>query len=118
MHGGIAFFSTTMLDELTAFYTDTVRCVVWLDQGGCRIFRFGNQLFGFCQRDAADLQGLLTFVYDTNEDVDAMYRRLASTARARPRDNPDYRIYHFYAEDPEGRAIEFQRFLDPVPSPL
>jgi histidyl-tRNA synthetase len=31
-----------------------------------------------------------------------------------PRENSKYRIYHFYARDPEGRSIEFQSFLHPI----
>jgi hypothetical protein len=71
-------------------------------------------LFGFCQRDEAEPGGLLTFFYDSREGVDRMYRRFKSTAVAAPKDNPKYKIYHFYARDPEGREIEFQHFLNPI----
>ena len=111
---GIVFFKTLMLCELKDFYTREVGCSIWLDQGGCVIFQAGNMLFGFCQRDRAELEGLLTFFVETRAEVDGFYRQLKQTAVSSPRENPEYRIYHFFARDPEGRMIEFQKFLDPV----
>ncbi len=37
-----------------------------------------------------------------------MVDRLAPRAEGRPRENGCYRIYHFYARDPEDRNVEFQ----------
>jgi len=71
-------------------------------------------LFGFCQRDKIELGGLITFFYPSRELVDEMYRRITKMADAAPKDNPNYRIYHFYAKDPDGRAIEFQYFWDEI----
>jgi len=45
-----------------------------------------------------------------------MHGRLADVALGPPKENPKYRIYHFYGRDPEGRSIEFQQFLHPVSS--
>jgi ADP-ribose pyrophosphatase YjhB (NUDIX family) len=55
---------------------------------------------------------MITFVYPDRESVDAIHRTLEDIAETEPRDNPDYRIYHFFARDPDGRAIEFQYFWD------
>jgi hypothetical protein len=44
-----------------------------------------------------------------------MYRKLADRAEHAPRENPQYRIYNFFARDPEGRLIEFQTFLHELP---
>ncbi len=111
-HGGIIFYQTTNLEELHRFYVDLIGATLWLDQGGCRIYKFGNMLFGFCQRDKIETGGLLTFVYPDRDGVDKIYQKIKDIAEARPVDNPDYRIYHFYALDPDGRAIEFQYFWD------
>ena len=35
-----------------------------------------------------------------------------------PKVNPTYDIYNFFARDPDGHLVEFQRFLDPAwPAP-
>ncbi len=36
-------------------------------------------------------------------------------ARDAPVHNERYDIYHFFAVDPEGRAVEFQRFESEMP---
>lgn len=100
------------MEELTDYYVNRLGCALWLDQGGCRLFRYGNLVVGFCRGDKADTEGLVTFVYPRREQVDSMHRILAESAQAPPKDNPDYRIYHFYAKDPEGRNVEFQYFWD------
>ena len=110
--GGIIFYQTTNLEELHRFYADVVGASLWLDQGGCKIYKFGNMLFGFCQRDKIETGALLTFFYPDRKGVDNMYNKIIDLAEAKPVDNPQYRIYHFYAKDPDGRAIEFQYFWD------
>ena len=69
-------------------------------------------LFGFCQRDKNDLGSLLTFFYQSKDMVDEMYERIKDLAESSPKDNKYYRIYHFYAKDPDDRPIEFQYFWD------
>lgn len=39
---------------------------------------------------------------------------MKDTADAEPRENKDYKIYQFFAKDPEGRTLEFQYFMHPV----
>lgn len=111
---GIVFMKTQRLSELKQFYTETLGCDLWLDQGGCIILRHGNLLFGFCSADTADTAGIITFFYPSPADVDAMHDRLGSTADGLPRRNDRYRIYQFFARDPENRVLEFQYFLHPV----
>lgn len=111
---GIVFFKTLMLDELRTFYVEKVGCKMWLEQAECFILRFGNMLFGFCQREEADLDALVTFFYPAKEDVDKAYELFKSTAAAEPVMNDKYNIYHFFAKDPEGRNIEFQYFAGPI----
>ena len=111
---GLTFFKTEHLDRTQAFYTD-LGMTTWLDQGDCMILRHGNLLLGFCAREGVDSQGTITFFYDTREEVDALYRQLGSVAAGAPRENERYRIYHFFAQDPDGRTLEFQSFLHPLP---
>jgi len=111
--GGIVFYKTRDLKSLSKFYIDIIGCELWLDQGGCQIFKFGNMLVGFCEREGeADIGALVTFFYSDKREVDAVYNKLKSRDVDKPKDNSDYRIYHFYAKDPDGRAIEFQYFWD------
>ncbi len=113
-HGGIVFYQTTNLKRINKFYTEKVGATLWLDQGGCRIYRFGNMLFGFCQREEIDTGALLTFFFPARELVDEIYSRLEDIADSSPVDNSAYRIYHFYAKDPDERPIEFQYFWDDI----
>jgi catechol 2,3-dioxygenase-like lactoylglutathione lyase family enzyme len=111
---GIVFLRTREFEPVVAFYRDRVGMITWLEQPGIAILRHGNLLLGFHRQYEADTQGVFTFVYETRAEVDSMHQRLDDVALDPPRENPKYRIYHFYARDPEGRTIEFQQFLHPV----
>jgi len=43
-----------------------------------------------------------------------MYDRLDDRAHGSPEVNEQYDIYQFFADDPEGRTLEFQTFLHPI----
>jgi hypothetical protein len=110
--GGIIFFQTRMLSELTDFYLNKVGCELWLEQAECKVFQFGNMLFGLCQRDVVDNTGMISFNMVSREEVDTIYEQFKSESTDSPKENPKYRLYHFYTKDPEGRNIEFQYFWD------
>ena len=112
---GIVFLRTVKFDEVRAFYIERVGMTVWLEQPGIAILRHGNLLVGFHRQPQADLDGLLTFFYETHAEVDEMHAHLRDVATGAPKENPKYQIYHFFGTDPEGRKIEFQKFLHPVP---
>ena len=112
---GIIFFKTCMLDELREFYIKKLKCELWLEQAECVILRNGNLLLGFCQRETPDLEGMITFFYETSSEVDQAYEQLKTCATTTPKMNDKYRIYHFFAEDPEKRAIELQYFDHEIP---
>ncbi|MEW5827111.1 MAG: VOC family protein [Candidatus Bipolaricaulota bacterium] len=112
---GIVFLRTARFDEVRAFYTERLGMTIWLEQPDIAILRHGNLLVGFHRQPEADLDGLLTFFYETGAEVDEMYGRLRDVATGEPLENLKYRIYHFFARDPEGRKIEFQQFLHGVP---
>ena len=115
MAGGIVFLRTAQFDAVASFYLDRIGMTVWLEQPDISILRHGNLLVGFHRQATADLDALLTFFYDSREDVDAMYAKLRDIAISKPKENATYRIYNFFGVDPEGRKIEFQCFLHPVP---
>jgi len=108
---GIVFFGTERLEAVVDFYVERIGASVWLEQPDCTILEYDNLLVGFCDREPADTDGIVTFVYDDREAVDGVYDRLSDVAVDEPRENERYRIYQFFAEDPEGRSVEFQTFL-------
>jgi catechol-2,3-dioxygenase len=111
---GIVFFGTRQYEQVLDFYTEAVGASVWLEQPDCTILKYDNQLLGFCDREAADTGGIVTFVVDDREAVDDAYDRLREHATEPPAENEHYEIYQFFAEDPEGRTVEVQTFLHPT----
>ena len=109
---GIVFFKTKNLNRLREFYTNHIGCNIWLEQADCLIFKHGNMLLGFCEREQIDRCGIITFFYDSKKAVDEMHEKLKSIAISPPMENAKYRIYNFFAVDPDGRQIEFQWFMD------
>jgi catechol 2,3-dioxygenase-like lactoylglutathione lyase family enzyme len=112
---GIVFFATEDEDRAVEFYREKVGAEVWLEQDGCTILQHDEFKFGFCERDRTEDCGILTFYYDDRAGVDECYDRLADLAEEPPVKNEQYEIYHFFLEDPDGRTVEFQTFLHPLP---
>jgi hypothetical protein len=112
---GITFFGTRALDEVVGFYVDRLGASVWLEQPDCTVLKYDNLLLGFCDREAAETAGTITFVVEGRAAVDERYDDLADVAREPPRENERYEIYQFFADDPEGRTVEVQTFLHPAP---
>ncbi|HIH00569.1 TPA: VOC family protein [Thermoplasmata archaeon] len=109
---GMIFLGTARLEETVEFYKSRMGMEVWLEQEDCTILRFQNLYLGFCRRKDVDTRGIITFWYDTREEVDRRYEELADLAEGAPVENPKYKIYHFFLKDPEGRTLEVQKFLD------
>jgi len=112
---GIVFFRTRDFARIRAFYLERIGMEPWIEQPQIGILRHGNLLVGFQAAETADIDSLLTFFYPTRAEVDAMHAGLGDLATSSPRENPRYRIYNFFARDPDGRRIEFQTFLHPLP---
>ncbi|MFB6218848.1 MAG: VOC family protein [Halobacteriaceae archaeon] len=107
---GIVFYRTAAMASVLAFYTERVGCRVHLDQPDCTVLDHGGFRVGFCAGDEPEIGGTLTFVHPHRDGVDAAYDRLADCADDPPRENERYRIYQFFATDPEGRTVEVQTF--------
>ena len=112
---GLVFLGTRDLDLIREFYAEKMEMEIWLEQAECFIVKHENFLLGFCKREKADIDGVFTLFFDSNEEVDRYYEKFKSVAEGAPKINERYRIYHFYAIDPEGRRLEFQKFLHEVP---
>ncbi len=107
---GIVFFATERHDPVVRFYREHLDAELWLSQTDCTILDRGGFRFGFCSRESAETCGILTFVEESREDVDALYGRLEAHAEGEPRPVERYDIYRFFASDPEGRTVEVQQF--------
>jgi len=105
---GVVFFDTECHDDVVAFYRE-LGATVWLEQPDCTILRAGGFRFGFCARETADTEGIITLVFEDRAGVDDAYSAVEQ-ADGEPRYNDTYQIYQCFTEDPEGRTVEFQRF--------
>ena len=114
---GIVFYNTKNIDRIREFYVSKIGMEIWLEQADCSILKHGNMLLGFCNRQEIENCGIITFVYKNTDEVYNMYKKLRSSALEEPTINNKYKIYHFFARDPEGRNVEFQTFLHPVDIP-
>lgn len=117
--GQITFVPVADLARSAQFYELVLLLSPVLDQAGIKLFRVAaGGYIGLCQSDgplAADDRLILTLV---TEQVDAWHTRLEAQGAPTdgpPRENPRYRIYHFFARDPDGYRLEIQRFLHPFP---
>jgi glyoxylate reductase len=110
---GIIFFKTTNLTLIKEFYEGKLGLKIFKDQGKCVIFEHGNMRLGFCEGDTAENSGTITLVYPTRAEVDAAYRCHLDIASTKPELNSFFKIYHFWASDPEHRSLEFQCFVQP-----
>lgn len=111
---GIVFNKTKDLEKITEFYQNKLEMNLWYDQGKCKIFEKGNLQLGFCQGDKIDKDGIITFYYDTKEEVDKIFENKDLKILDKPKENKEFDIYQFFARDPEGRTLEFQSFLNEV----
>lgn len=110
---GIIFLKTKKLQEVTDFYLD-LGATIWIEQPDINIIKHGNMLVGFHQQPEASKDVLLTFFYEKEEMVDEKYEKYKDIASTKPQENTKYKIYNFFAKDPENRIIEFQAFLHPI----
>jgi len=111
---GILFLNTQELDLNRKFYQARIGMSAWLDQDDCIILKHGNLMIGFCKGEIVPFGGMITFFFETKAEVDEIYHKLEAEADSQPKENEKFRIYHFFAQDPEGRRLEFQTFLHPL----
>lgn len=100
-----------------AFYRDVMGLEEVLDQDGqCRIFRVtANSFLGICRRRegrSITRDGVvLSFVTD---EVEAWHQHLLAQdveVLGAPKESTAFKVHGFFARDPDGHLIEFQRFL-------
>ncbi|RMH70082.1 MAG: VOC family protein [Gemmatimonadetes bacterium] len=112
----ITFLYTRNLAGTADFYEKIVGLPLVVDQGLCRIYKVTKESYiGFCERESAPKvpQGVIFTL--VTPDVDLWYDQFVKngiTPEDKPKDNPDYEIYHFFVKDPNGYLVEVQRFWD------
>ena len=99
------------------FYERTLGLELALDQGPCRIYRTApNGFVGVCGvREGRESEPRGVVFTIVTPDVDGWYRKLTALGVATegpPEASETFRVYCFFARDPNGYRIEFQRFLD------
>ncbi len=114
----ITFLHAKNLAVTRHFYEDLLGLPLARDQGTSLIFKVVDSAYvGFCkhiQPISSSRKVILTLVSD---DVDGWHQALRDkglSALTQPEFNPDYHIYHFFLEDPDGYQIEIQRFEEPL----
>jgi catechol 2,3-dioxygenase-like lactoylglutathione lyase family enzyme len=85
-----------------------------LDQGGCRIYQLTDTAYiGVCKRaEPIASNVVVTIVSDDVAGWHERFKAAGADVDGEPRDNTEYRIHHFFANDPDGHLIEVQRFWD------
>ena len=114
--GLIPFFGARDLETTHRFYTEVLGLSLYKDQGLCRIYEVSpGAWIGFCTHHPVVPPELSPMITLLTADVDQVHRRLEAAGietDGPPRVNPRFRIYHFFALDPNGYKVEIQRFLD------
>jgi catechol 2,3-dioxygenase-like lactoylglutathione lyase family enzyme len=112
----ITFIYCEDIDKTAPFYEKVLGLELALNQGSCRIYHIvGHKAYlGICEGATNREKDGVIFTL-VSQDVDAWYERLTAqgiVCEHPPRENPTYKIYHFFVRDPDGYLLEVQRFLD------
>lgn len=120
----VVFFPCNDIEATTRFYTEICGLTKVQEQSGgaCRIFDTGYGYLGFCQYSddrpiPAGPRGMcISFNCRDEADVDRQYQRLLQLGAdivAPPCRQERFPVYAFFARDPDGYKVEFQRILLP-----
>lgn len=113
LNGYVHFNGTDDIERCHEFYHDFLGLKLYLEQARCRIYELpGGNLVGFCEHmEVAKKGNMLTFLSDHVDDVYDEFVKAGIEVDGAPRTNEKYNIYHFFTTDPDGHALEIQKFL-------
>ena len=111
----IPFYPVHDLEATRDFYVRELGLELEREEGRCMILRAAGGHVGFCLFDGSlpDHDGLTLAL--VSPDVDGVYqrlRRLGAETELPPRRDEHYRVYHFYARDPDGYRVEIRQFIE------
>jgi hypothetical protein len=106
---GIVWYGTNAREELIEFYTERIEMDVWDVQPNCQVLNHGSFKIGFCDRPTVESDTVITFLFDTRDEVREMHEQLQDIAISDPHEL-NVPAFAFKAKDPEGRVLEFQMF--------
>ena len=110
--GSIIFLRVSDIERSHTFYVKGLGLSLVVDQGDCQIYRLTDTSYlGVCERPEPVASNVIVTI--VSDDVAGWHERFVSAGAdvdGPPRDNPEYRIHHFFANDPDGHLIEVQRF--------
>jgi catechol 2,3-dioxygenase-like lactoylglutathione lyase family enzyme len=113
----IPFYPVHDLAATRDFYQRELGLELERDEARCLIFRAADGYLGFCLFDGPlpSHEGLTLSL--VAPDVDVVYqrlRRLGVEIELPPRRDEHYRIYHFFARDPDAYRVEVRQFIEPL----
>lgn len=116
----ITFLYYTDLQQAQRFYREILGLEQVEDQGWAKIFRVGAGAFlGIVDETQGSLSAqessavMITLVVDDVSGWHAHLREAGVPIRRAPARSDEIQIEYFFAEDPGGYVLEFQRFLNP-----
>jgi len=114
----ITFLHAEDLESVKHFYCDLLGLPLARDQGTCLIFQVTETAYlGFCEHIEAIPSGRKVILTLVSDEVDEWYQALEDRGIQNitpPKNNPDYQIYHFFLQDPNGYWVEIQKFENPL----
>lgn len=115
----VTFVYSADLERSHRFYGEVLGLEMVLDQGACRIYRVSPTGYvGVCDHRTPTPGG--TIVTLVSSAVDEWYERLVAAdveTSGPPSHNERFDVYQFFATDPDGHTLEFQRFGSRWPGP-
>jgi len=114
----ITFLHSQNIQATRQFYNEVLGLPVVRDQGSCLIFGVTESAFlGFCEHITPIKTGRRVILTLVTENVDEWYTALKDreiNMISEPKSNPQFQIYHFFLNDPDGYWVEIQRFDQPL----
>lgn len=112
----ICFFKVGNLELVRRFYEDILHLKLYKDQTDCLIYETeDSHKLGFCMHFPVEIhcESMITFVYDTKDEVDEMYHMMKEHLLTpfHHGTHERFNIYHFFVNDFNGLKVEFQVFL-------
>ncbi len=116
MNDMICFYKVSSLDLVKKFYEDILELKLYKDQRSCLIYETEqHHKIGFCECESQKVicDSVITFVYETKDEVDQMYHLMKHHLLTPIHYglNEFYHIYHFFITDFNGLKVEFQTFI-------